>query len=102
MLNPGGYAVIYDPEAPLWERDTFTCKHCNRVVFVPLKSDLQSEQGEKKLVVSPRRGFEEHGYCLKCDDLICQGCAKRDRCDPFERKLERLEGRQISLRSMGL
>lgn len=76
MRNPGGYAVWSGPDRKQVERDTFTCKHCNSVVFVQPK-------------MSPT---ELGGYCALCAAPICSGCAGKT-CVPFERRLEEQERR---------
>lgn len=75
MLKPGGYATWVDPEAPLLERDTFTCAHCNSIV-----------------VVEPAKPPEEMGgFCRMCMKCICKTCDQSGNCVPFERKLEAIE-----------
>lgn len=101
MRRPGGYAVITSPEpttvnfdrlrceridAGTTEVDTFGCGHCGRVVHV-----------------KPRQRPEDiGGFCRQCTKAICPGCTASGRCDPLERKLERLEARERVLRSYGL
>ena len=70
-----GYIHIFDPEAPVKERDTFTCCHCNKIIVVRSGSGI------------------ERGYCVNCDDLHCGGSSCWN-CVPFERKLLAMEGRQ--------
>lgn len=76
-----GYAILTDPEAPTRERDTFTCGHCNRVVFVKPQADPATYGG----------------FCGGCYRLICQACeAEKVRtlaCRPFEKWLEQQEAR---------
>lgn len=84
MRNPGGYAVIVDPNAPLREHDTFTCHHCNAVVFVKAGCD-PSEAG---------------GFCRLCYKHICGPCADKGVCEPFEQKLEAMERRDRFMRAM--
>lgn len=78
MRKPGGYSIIVDPafNNPT-EADTFTCRHCNTVVRVKPMCD-PAEMG---------------GRCTLCDKLICKHCVGKG-CDPFEKKLERLEARR--------
>ena len=85
MRRPGGYAVLMDPANPgAVERDTFTCSHCNGVVFVQPKQD-PTEMG---------------GFCRLCYGHICKGCASTMKCDPFEKKLERMEARDRNFEVM--
>lgn len=86
MRRAGGYAVIVSPDGPPVERDTFTCNHCQHVVFVKPKAD-PSDLG---------------GFCRRCMKLICPGCNKAGGCTPFEEQLRRMEASDISRRSMGL
>ena len=76
MRNPGGYSIITDPWAGTKEADTFTCQHCNKVVFVKPMCD-PADMG---------------GRCTCCNGLICQNCVGKG-CDPMEKKLKRLEAR---------
>jgi len=78
MRKPGGYSIITDPAMPrAQEADTFTCQHCNHVVFVKPMCD-PAEMG---------------GRCTCCDGLICKHCVGKG-CDPMEEKLRRLEARR--------
>lgn len=63
------------PEGALREGRTFTCQHCNKVVFVPPMAD-PADLG---------------GLCKLCMGLICPTCAALGVCDTFEAKLERIE-----------
>ena len=57
------------------EVDTFSCQHCNKVVFVEPFCD-PADMG---------------GLCRVCNGLICEECVKECICDPHEKKLERWE-----------
>jgi hypothetical protein len=74
MLKPGGYAAIRDPECGLREADTFTCKHCQRIVHVKAGADPTALGG----------------YCRCCDGLICAACVGQP-CTPWERQMEAIE-----------
>lgn len=80
MLRPGGYAIIVDPalSKPI-EQDTFTCCHCNRIVFLKASPN----------VPKPDIG----GFCRLCMKNTCGPCADKGTCEPFEKKLERMEQR---------
>jgi len=75
MFKPGGYAFSFDAEGIRQEADSFTCAHCNRIVFVKPKCD-PSDLG---------------GFCRLCTKMICPKCVDIGSCDPFEKKLERQE-----------
>ena len=78
MRKPGGYSIIIDPAyARPQEADTFTCQHCQCVVFVKPMCD-PADMG---------------GRCTCCDKLICKNCVGKG-CDPVEEKLQRLEARR--------
>ena len=79
MRNPGGYAIWTSPTSTV-ERDTFTCVHCNGVVFV-----------------KPGPGSDPGGFCMKCFANICGPCADLGKCTPFEKRLEAIE-RDITAR----
>jgi hypothetical protein len=85
MRRAQGYATIIEPGKATIEKDSFTCVHCNSVVFV-----------------SPMRDASEvGGFCMLCMKHICSACASTGACDPFEKKLERMEARDRLLRACG-
>ena len=73
-LRTGGYTVRTGPLGKEFEADTFTCKHCCRVVLVAARCD-PAELG---------------GYCNCCDALICKYCVGKP-CTPLEKKLDLYE-----------
>lgn len=85
MRNAGGTICITDPDLGVTEVDTFTCFHCNRVVRVMPKADMD------------RTG----SMCRGCMKMVCARCAGNG-CTPFEKKLEAWEARDRALRSYGL
>jgi len=85
MRRPCGYSIITDPEAGVKESDTFTCQHCQKVIFVKPFCD-PADMG---------------GRCTCCDGLICPNCVGKG-CDPVEEKLKRAEARYDALRSYGI
>lgn len=92
MLRPGGYAMILDPDAALIERDTITCGHCNRVVFVKPGSVATT------YLIQHRDGrwTEEPGAgCTICGRSICLRCHDLGMCLPMERQLEQQERRRV-------
>ena len=88
MRNPGGYGVATDRETGkvLKEEDTYSCGHCNKVVFVKPKCD-PADLG---------------GLCYQCMKLICPHCHGVGTCDPLEKKLEREAASYHARRSYGL
>ncbi|HEV8245682.1 MAG TPA: hypothetical protein VGP93_07935 [Polyangiaceae bacterium] len=85
MRRPQGYAITTEPGKADEELDTFTCRHCNCIVFVKPRQD-PSEMG---------------GFCTLCMGHTCARCAGTGQCDPFEKKLERMESRERLLRQVG-
>jgi hypothetical protein len=73
-----GYATLTGPTGSVKEADTFTCGHCGTIKHVKIGCD-PAELG---------------GHCKVCDSLICGPCVARGRCDPIEKKLERVERSQ--------
>lgn len=78
MRGVSGYATITSPEGFKREADTFTCGHCQKVVHIKPMAPLD----------------EVGGRCTVCDTLICPGCVTTGKCEPFEKKLRRLEERK--------
>lgn len=74
MLKPQGHAVIFGDGATV-ERDTFQCKHCQRVVFVQPRA-AASDSG---------------GWCRRCMAPVCGPCADSGKCEPWEKQLEEIE-----------
>ena len=84
MRRPQGYAITTEPDKATIEEDTYTCCHCNCIVFVKANSD-PSDMG---------------GFCRMCYSHICSDCADKGTCDPFEKKLEAMERRERFLKSV--
>ena len=82
MRNPGGYAVLTDPDKGVVERDTVTCKHCQKLTHVKPK----------------QRPEDLGGLCFVCMGLICSNCVGKP-CDPMEEKLKRAEASYHARRS---
>ena len=100
-LKPQGYAVVISPEPSkikldglqcvearegVTEFDTLSCGHCNRIIHVQARQD-PTELG---------------GLCKQCMRCICPQCVDHGGCEPFEKKLERWEDRDRTLRSYGV
>lgn len=75
-----------DPAAgqPIRESDSFTCGHCNRVVFVWAGQDPASLGG----------------LCKVCMKLVCPECTDQGVCRPFEKALEAIEAKDRARRSL--
>lgn len=84
MRRPQGYAVTVEPGKATVEEDTFTCCHCNAIVFLSARQDPSAAGG----------------FCRLCMGHICSACADKG-CEPFERKLEAMERRDKFLRAIG-
>lgn len=81
-ISKGGLSTFTGPDGTV-EIKTFTCCHCNRIFDVPPKD-------------SP-----ETGFCSQCHARECLRCARKNKCVPFEKKLERYEARQRLLQQIG-
>jgi hypothetical protein len=76
MRNATGYGTWTGPGVND-EADSFTCVHCNSVVFVkPFQS-----------------AADAGGWCMNCAKPICMACADQGQCTPFLRKIEQEEAR---------
>ena len=85
-----GYLIVTDSDphkgqgqVAVFERDTFTCAHCNTIHTVPPRASQA----------------ESPGRCFQCDQLICKNCLNKG-CTPFELKLEAWEHREKFLRDL--
>ena len=85
-LRPQGHVTITDPNAPTIELDTMTCGHCQKVTEIG----------------PGQRPEDIGGLCKVCMSLICGPCVDKGICDPFEKKLERIEASDIFRRQAGL
>ena len=100
-LKPHGYATITCPtpsvantdglqrhqlQEGITEFDTLQCGHCGRVVHIKAR----------------QRPEDIGGFCRQCMKAICPDCTSTGRCDPLEKKLERAEALDRTLRSYGL
>jgi hypothetical protein len=85
MRKPGGWTIITEPGKTDIEQDSFTCAHGNEIVIVKARQD-PSEMG---------------GFCRMCMAHICAKCAATGACEPFEKKLLRMESRDRFLRNVG-
>ena len=85
-LKPQGHGTIFNAGQPSEEFDTMTCGHCQ---FIS--------------VIKPGQRPEDcGGLCKQCMQLICSKCVDKMTCDPFLRKLERIEAHDRFIREAGL
>ncbi len=79
MRKAEGVGLLILPGAPVLERQTFTCNHCNRV------RTLEKRTGESNVY-----------WCDVCDARVCGPCideARDHRCVVWEHKMELMEAR---------
>ena len=81
-----GYSRYVDEHGRLHENDTFTCRHCQRLVDKAAFTRVE----------------DIAGVCAHCNAPICPVCIKRGQCDPFEEKMKRIEASYHARRSYGL
>jgi hypothetical protein len=86
MRNPGVHGILTVDGKVTREDDGYTCAHCNGMVMVKPK----------------QRPEDIGGWCRLCAKAICPRCAGKGRCDPFERKLDALEGSRRARASYGI
>jgi hypothetical protein len=84
MRTAHGWLCVTDPDTGVWEADTFTCSHCQRITIC-------NGRGAQAL----------GGYCRQCDALVCERCAGKD-CTPFLKKIEAMEEREYRWRQLEL
>jgi hypothetical protein len=83
MRRPQGCGITKEPDKKDVYEDTTVCSHCQFITFVKPFQD-PSEVG---------------GFCRMCMKHICARCAALGTCDPFEKKLLRMESRDRFLRT---
>lgn len=69
-----GFVQITGPLGVI-EHETFTCCHCNRIAVAPL----------------PNEPPQDVTICHRCMQPTCPECTAKGGCDPFEKKLLRME-----------
>lgn len=92
--NRKGFFEEVDPASGkvVRENETFTCGHCQHVVYVPHGAQLgDGTIGE---------------FCLTCMAPICTRCHRKmvaiGKCIPFQKKLDRLYARQRLFAALGI
>jgi hypothetical protein len=95
-----GYATVVEPDRPVLERDTITCFHCQRVIWV------KPGTASTVYLIFDRVSWtwkEEAGaFCRTCMHPICLPCCDVGRCTPWERRLEVSESRDRLRRAAGV
>jgi hypothetical protein len=77
-----GHVERYDAIGNVYVSETLTCGHCSRIYVKPGPGDPV-------------------GFCRMCFSPVCLSCGRLDKCDPFEKKLERLEQRSRLMKLVG-
>lgn len=92
MRNPHGCVTVFDGTNNRGvSADTITCCHCGMVYEVPSKHQRPlAELGGRDPAPS---------FCTLCADFYCPLCIGKD-CEPFQRKLDRVEKTGIARRSL--
>jgi hypothetical protein len=100
MRSPTGYATIVEPDRPTVERDTITCGHCQRAIFV------KPHTAATVYLILDRRTLswrEEAGaFCRVCMRPVCLSCHAHGRCTPWEQLLEASEARERFCQQAGI
>lgn len=94
-----GYATLVTPDQPVAERDSLTCGHCQRVVWVKAGSVCTVY-----LIFDPdtQREREEPGaFCRVCMRPVCLKPSCLARCCVWERRLEISEAKDRLRRMVG-
>lgn len=95
-----GYAVTYNPDAKDVERDTTTCGHCQRAIFVKPNTLSTIYLIFDRLAWQWRE--ESGAHCKICNRPVCLRCYAMNRCRVWEKQLEASEARDRLRRSAGL
>jgi hypothetical protein len=88
-----GYLLILDPDGPVTERDSISCRHCQRIVELK-----PGTFGQVYLIPDGDTYREEAGaYCGSCHGPLCLPCERQGGCENgsqhWERQMERLEAK---------
>jgi len=81
MKSALGYAETFNEFGTATIAETLTCAHCGNIYPKPKLN-------------------EACGFCHMCFKAVCLPCGALTKCDPFEKKLQRLEQRQKFLDSL--
>lgn len=83
------YVIVQGPGGIEDEADLATCGHCQAQMRVPPAKD-----GHVISRVLPP--------CTGCGKFICGECKAKERCEPWEKQMERSERRYALRKSLGL
>lgn len=95
-----GYATIIAPDRPMVERDSTTCGHCQRVVWIKAGSACTIY-----LIFDPdtQREREEPGaFCKVCMRPVCLKPSCLDHCCVWEQQLAISEAKDRLRRAVGV
>ncbi len=98
VLRGTGYASIVEPDVPMVERDTITCGHCQRLIFVK-----PGTVSTVYLIFNKAAwAWEEVGgfFCKVCMRPVCPSCGDQGRCLVWEKRLEASEAKDRLKRSV--
>ncbi len=76
-----GHTTTFDDKGNVVVEEVLVCAHCQHIYKKPGPKDPA-------------------GFCHMCFKPVCLACGAKDKCDPFEKKLERMEARARLLRSV--
>ena len=106
MLKPQGYVTIVGDFSGVrknvptaFERDTISCGHCQRIVFV------KPGTASTVYLIPQFEGpdLEEPGaMCRVCMRAVCLSCHDIGRCHVWERKIEEMERKRRMWTEAGL
>lgn len=100
MRSPTGYATIVEPDRPTIERDTTTCGHCQRVIFVKPGTACTVYLIVDRPTLTWREAMG--AFCRVCMRPVCLPCHDHGRCTPWEKMLEASEARERFLQQAGI
>jgi hypothetical protein len=95
-----GYATTFEPDKPIVERDTMTCGHCQRAVFVKPGTACTTYLIFDR--VNWRWQEEPGAFCRVCMRPVCLSPRCLSSCRVWEERLERSEARDRLRRQVGV
>lgn len=98
MFRPQGYITLVG-DAPLIERDSISCGHCNQIVMVK-PGTVATVYLSTRLHVDPVTHVasmvtseQDGAHCKVCDKAICLACYAKRVCAPLLKRIEQMEAR---------